>query len=180
MSLLARLRGMLRRDRLDRDLDDELRSHLEMRAADNVAAGMSASEARYDAQRRFGNTTLLKQDTREADIVGWLDAAVRDFRYGLRTLLRTPAFTAVAVLTLALGIGANTAIFSVVDAVLLRPLPYREPGRLVTIFESDTPNDFSSRRGVAPANFLDWRKQNQAFEQIGAISLPGFNITGTD
>ena len=168
MSWIARLRGMLRRDRLDRDLDDELRSHLEMRAADNMAAGMSASEARYDAQRRFGNTTRMKEDTWEADIIGWLDAAARDFRYALRMLYRSPGFTAVAVLTLALGIGANTAIFSVVDAVLLRPLPYPEPDRLVRIWESSLKFD-SPRNTVNPLNFLDWRDQSKSFESMAAI-----------
>lgn len=105
---------------------------------------------------------------------------IQDLRYAFRMLAKNPGFTAVAVLTLALGIGANTAIFSVVDAVLLRPLPYHESDRLVTIFESNAPNDLASRNAVAPGNFLDWRKQNHVFEQIGAVSLPGFNITGTD
>ena len=169
MSIIARLRGMLRRDRLDHDLDEELRSHLEMRAADNVAAGMSPREARYEAQKRFGNTTLLKEDTRAVDIIGWLDETVRDFRHALRMLHRSPGFTTVAVLTLALGIGANTAIFSVVDAILLRPLPYPEPDRLVRIWEASAKFD-SPRNVVNPFNFLDWRDHSQSFESMAAIS----------
>jgi predicted permease len=169
VSWITRLRGLLKRDRLDRELDEELRSHVEMRAADNAAAGMSPEEARYDAQKRFGNATLLKEDTREVDIIGWLDEAARDFRHALRMLHRSPGFTTVAVLTLALGIGANTAIFSVVDAVLLRPLPYPESDRLVRIWESSAKFD-SPRNVVNPFNFLDWRDHSQSFESMAAIS----------
>ena len=91
MSFIARLKGLLKRGRLDRELDEELRSHVEMRTADNVAAGMSPEAARFDAQKRFGNTTLLKEDTRAVDIIGWLDECARDFRYALRMLQRSPA-----------------------------------------------------------------------------------------
>src|SRR5437879_5542352 len=160
---------MFRRGRLDQDLDEELRSHLEMRAADNLAAGMSARDARYDAQKRFGNTTLLKEDTRSVDIIGWLDECARDSRFALRKLQRSPGFAAVAVLTLALGIGANTAIFSVVDAVLLRPLPYPEPDRLVRIWESSIKYD-SPRNVVNPFNFLDWHDHAESFGSMAAIS----------
>jgi predicted permease len=177
MSWISRLRGMLRRERLDHDLDEELRSHLEMRAADNRAAGMSAQDARYNAQKRFGNATLLKEDTREVDILAWFDDAARDFHHALRMLHRSPGFTAVAVLTLALGIGANTAIFSVIDSVLLRPLPYHEPDNLVMVWESNTqhPNPFNT---VSPPNFLDWQSRNSVFSGMAYIFDERDNLTG--
>jgi putative ABC transport system permease protein len=167
--MLARLLGLLKGKRLDHDLDEELRSHVEMRAHDNVAAGMPPEEARYDAQRRFGNVALIKEDTRAMDIIDWLDECARDVRYALRTLQHSPGFTAIAILTLALGIGANTAIFSVVDAILLRPLPYPEPDRLVRIWESSVKYD-SPRNVVNALNFLDWRDHSQSFESMAAIS----------
>ena len=103
-----------------------------------------------------------------------------DLRYGLRTLRKNPGFTAVAILTLALGIGANTAIFSVIDAVLLRPLPYKAPDRLVTVTEANHPYDLYSRNEVAPGNFLDWRARNQVFSEIGAFHMKGYTLTGGD
>ncbi|HUC52745.1 MAG TPA: ABC transporter permease [Candidatus Cybelea sp.] len=177
MSLIARLRGMLRRNRLDQDLDEELRAHLEMRAADNAAAGMPPEESRYEAQKRFGNTALLKEDTRNVDIIGWLDEAVRDFRHALRVLQRSPGFTAVAVLTLALGIGANTAIFSVVNSVLIRPLPYGDPAGLVMVWETDSlhPNPHNT---VSPPNFLDWQSRNTVFSGMIYIFDERDNLTG--
>jgi predicted permease len=135
MSLIARLRNLWKKDSLDRNLNDELGAHLEMRADDNVACGMPAQEARYDAQKRFGNATLMKERTRDADLFSWLESVAQDIRFGIRTLRKNPAFTAVAILTLALGIGANTAIFSLFDAVLLESLPVREPGRLALFSE---------------------------------------------
>jgi putative ABC transport system permease protein len=177
VSLIARLRGMLKRNRLDQDLDEELRSHLEMRATDNLAAGMSPEQARRDAQKRFGNTTLMKEDTRRIDIVGWLDETSRDFRHALRMLHRSPGFTTVAVLTLALGIGANTAIFSVIDSVLLRPLPYHEPDQLVMVWESNSqhPNPHNT---VSPPNFLDWKSRNTVFSDMAYIADVRNNLTG--
>ena len=177
MSLIARLRAMLRRDRLDHDLDEELRSHIEMRAVDNLAAGMSPEEARFEAQKRFGNTTLLKEDTRNTDIVTWLDEAARDFRHSLRILQRSPGFTAVAVLTLALGIGANTALFSVIDSVLLHPLPYQNPDSLVMVWETNSqhPNPHNT---VSPPNFLDWQTRNTVFSSMAYIFDERDNLTG--
>jgi predicted permease len=176
VSLIARLRGMLRKERLDHDLDEELRSHLEMRAADNTAAGMSPEQARYEAQKRFGNTTLLKEDTRKVHIIGWLEEAARDFRHAFRMLQRSPGFTAVAVLTLALGIGANTAIFSVIDSILLRPLPYQEPDQLVMVWESNSqhPNPHNT---VSPPNFLDWQSRNTVFSSMAYIFDERDNLT---
>jgi predicted permease len=177
MSLISRLRGMLQRKQLDQDLDDELRSHLEMRAADNAACGMSSEQARYDAQKRFGNTTLLKGDARKADIVSWLDEAARDVRHALRMLHRSPGFTTVAVLTLALGIGANTAIFSVIDSVLLRPLPYHDPAQLVMVWENNSQHP-DPHNTVSPPNFLDWQSRNTVFSSMAYIFDERDNFTG--
>jgi putative ABC transport system permease protein len=109
-----------------------------------------------------------------------MNSLFRDIRYALRMVAKNPAITSIMILSLALGIGANSAIFSVVDAVLLRPMPFREPGRLFMVFESSSPNDAVGHFGVAPGNFLDWRKMNTVFEQIGAFDLPEYNLTGTD
>jgi len=175
--LLHRLLFLFRRRRLDRELDEEMRFHLEMKARANRQAGLAADEAAYAARRDFGNPTLLKEASREA--WGWasLETLAQDLRYALRTLRKNPGFTAVAVLTLALGIGANTAIFSVVDAVLLRPLPFKEPERLVMIWKSNP------QRGIpymfaSPPEFADWREQNRAFEGISAFTLADLNLAG--
>jgi len=177
VSWITRLRGMFRRERLDQDLDEELRAHLEMRAADNLAAGMSPEQARQEAQKRFGNTALLKEDTREVDIVGWLEEAARDFRHALRMLLRNPGFTVVAVLTLALGIGANTAIFSVINSVLLHPLPYHDPDNLVMVWESNSQHR-NPHNTVSPPNFLDWQSRNTVFSSMAFVFDERDNLTG--
>jgi predicted permease len=135
MNWLRKLRTTIRPRRLDSDLEDELQFHLEQRVDENMEAGMSAEEARRDAQLRFGNPTLLKESARENDILVWLETSVQDVRYAARGLLRSPGFTATAILSLGLGIGANTAIFSFVNALLLKSLPVPEPARLVQISE---------------------------------------------
>ncbi len=131
--LHRRLSVLLRRNRFEHDFDAEMQFHLEMQAAENRSRGMATEDARYAAQRQFGNTTLLKETGRAIWAWRWLEELEQDIRYALRTLRNNSAWSLVIVATLALGIGANTAIFSAFNDFLLRPLPFRDPGRLVTV-----------------------------------------------
>ncbi|MBV9500635.1 MAG: ABC transporter permease [Acidobacteriaceae bacterium] len=171
--LIRRLGMLLRREQFDRDLHDEMRLHLDLRQQEQIERGLSPEDARFAAQRRFGNPALLREIS--GDAWGWrgLEHLGQDLRYGARELLRTPGFTAVAVLALALGIGANTAIYSVVNAVLLRPLGYKDANRLVTILNDGTDP-------VAPANYIDWRDQSRSFEVMGAAEYWSPNLTDSD
>jgi len=131
--LWRRLLFYLRRDKFDRELEEEMRFHLEMKAEENLAAGISLEEARYAAQRQFGNQTLLREVSRDMWAVRSIETLFQDLRYGARILVKNPGFTFVAVLSLALGIGANTAIFTLMDAVLFKLLPVRDPEQLVIV-----------------------------------------------
>jgi len=175
MSWLSRLRHTFRSGKLDDELDEELRSHLEMRVADNINAGMAPVEARLDARKRFGNTSLVKEDVRERDIIGWLETVAGDLRYATRVLRKNPGFAVTAVLTLALGIGVNTAFFSVVNGVLLNPLPYPHPEQLVALDESK-PN--FTNGSISYANFFDWQKDNHSFSSMAISRGYGFTLTG--
>ena len=164
---------------LYRDISEEIEEHLEERMEELVAGGMPRKEAAAVARRGFGNVTLIEEDSREVWQWPSIETFVADLRYGLRTLRKNPGFTAIAVLTLALGIGANTAIFSVVNAVLLRPLPFQNAKRLVRAFGKFPITDMSD---VSPADFLDYRAQNHAFDHFEAI-IDGntiFNLAGND
>ena len=162
-------RTLLRRKAEECELDAELRFHLEHQIAQNLAAGMSANEARRAAQLDFGGVEQMKEDCRDMRKANWIEDLLQDIRYAARMLLSSPGFTAVALLTLALGIGANTAIFSVVDAVLLKPLPFRQPENVVALWETETaPGSFPLNGG----DYLDWREQNKTFEDMTLYSWP--------
>jgi predicted permease len=175
--VLSRLRGFFRKRRLEKDLDVELHSHLELLTEEIIRRGMTPEAARYAARREFGGLEQIKEIYRDQHGLPFFEALVQDARYALRTLVKSPGFTAVAVLTLALGIGANTAIFSVVKAVLLRPLPFKDPARLVRVNESVGKG---GRSPVAYPNYLDWRAQNTVFEEMAAFGDCEMIVSGTD
>jgi predicted permease len=174
-----RLLMLLRRPQFDRDLAEEIRLHRDLREREQVELGLSPGEAHYAVQRRFGNDLLLREESRDMWGWNWIENLMRDARYSLRTLAKNPGFTAIAVLTLALGIGANTAIFSVVNSVLLRPLAYRQPDQLFLI-QVIWPQ-MAKFYPMMPANlpgFRIWQKECHSFESIAVAEGTGADLTG--
>src|SRR6202166_2126375 len=166
---------MGRRKRMLKDLDQDIRDHLEGEIQDNIDRGMSPEEAHFAALRKFGNVARVKEDTREVWSLVWLDHLLQDLRYGLRMLRKSPGFTAVAVLTLALGIGAATAMFSVMQGVVLAPLQYVNPNRLVMIWEN---NPRFPRTWVSYPNFRDWQRSARSLRQMAAFRQEGVDFVG--
>jgi predicted permease len=176
-ALAVRLRGLFGDRRAERELDDEIETHLRLLTERYVRQGMTEEEAAWAARRQFGNVALLQEAHREMRGIRFIDTLIQDLRYGLWMLRRNPGFAFVAVSTLALGIGANTAIFSVVNAVLLRPLPYRDPDRIVMIRNYRANQNQVNVNG---ADFLDWREQATVFEQVAAFTTDDVDLTGSD
>ena len=180
MSILRRIANLFRRSKLDEEIDTELWSHIEMRTADNIAAGMTPKEARRQAVLRFGSRPAMKERVIAADAHMFLDTLWHDVRYGLRQLRCSPGFTAIAILTLAVGLAANTAIFSVIDGVLLQPLEYPNPGQLVALqllvpqWEHKFP-----MVPLNPATYLAWSRQASSLAEITAAETgETMNLTG--
>jgi putative ABC transport system permease protein len=166
-----------RRARWDQERERELQTYVEMETEENIARGMPPEKARYAARRKLGNPTLIREEIYRMNSLTFIESLWQDVRCGLRMLRKNAGFALVAILTLALGIGANTAIFSVIHAVLLSPLPYNDPDRIVVVLESNPSRGFP-QFSVSPPNYIDWKKDATSFEQITSIARGDFNYTG--
>jgi predicted permease len=179
MPLVAKVQSVLRNllftRRVEVELDREVRSHLELLTDENIRAGMPSKEAERAARIELGGIEQVKEHVREARLGNWLHSVFSDCRYGVRQLRKNPGFTAVAILTLALGIGATTAIFSVVYGVLLRPLPYPNPNRIMAVFEVNSRGTWSH---LADPNFDDFRDQNHSFQAIAKYNNNIVSVSG--
>ncbi len=170
-------KALWNRSQMESELDDEMRFHVESRAQDLRGSGLSREEAHRRARIEFGSMVSCEEKVRETRRVTWLEDLVQDLRYGCRVLRKNPGFATVAVLTLALGIGANTAIFSVVYAVLLKPLPYTKPEQLFTAFQTNAQQGIAET-GCSYLNFEEWRAQNHVFSELAGILAHQLTLTG--
>jgi putative ABC transport system permease protein len=175
MSFFKRIGNLMHRARVDREIDAELQAHIEMRIDENVERGMSPEEARRDALMRFGNPTATREHVAAADAALGVESFWADVRYACRQLIKSPGFSITAILTLTLGIGANTAIFSSMDAVVLHPLAVPAIDRVVTVYERQ---DRSGDQSVALANYMDWNRQSRSFEELAVRTGADMSLTG--
>jgi len=180
--LRMRVQMLFGRGRAASRLDDELSFHIEHQIAENIAAGMNPEEARYSALRIFGNPVALREQSRATWSWNWIESIVRDLRYGLRTLARTPGFSVMAVIVMALCLGAATSLFTIVRSVLLRPLPFRDPSRLLMVYEhfrSEAANqDKFNYNSVSAPDYFTWRSETHGFEDMAAWRGWRFNLSG--
>ena len=175
--LIFRVRSLFRARAAEAELDDELRFHAEQQRQKYIQSGLTLDEATRRVRLEFGGLDQVKEECREARGVHLMESLFQDVHYALRTLRKAPGFTCIALLTLTLGIGANTAIFSIVDGVLLRPLPYEDPSRLIVLKET-TPK--VGTVSVSYPDFLDWRAQSRSFSDMSAVCAVEFNLAGID
>ena len=159
-------------------LDDDIRDHIERETQDNIDRGLAPEEARRQAMLKFGNIALAKEDTRAVWTRVWLERLRQDIRFAVRMLRRNPAFSAVTLIVLAMGIGATTAMFSIVNSVLLRPLPFREPARLVMLENKWLPR--FPRFEASPLDFLTWKAECQSYSDVAAFRHLFFNLSEGD
>jgi len=178
-AMLMRLSALFRKERGDRELAEEIESNLQLHIEENLRRGLTAEEARRQALIKLGRVEQTKELYRERYRLRIVETLWQDVRFGARMLRKSPGFTVVAVLTLALGIGANTAMFSLADGILLRPLPYAEPERLVVFLQS-YPSVGLTRWGISQFLFAQFREQTRSFERSAAHSSAGINLTGLD
>ncbi len=176
---LSRVFGMFGSKRAERDLSAELESHLQLHIDDNIRAGMTPAEARRRAVLALGGVEQTKEEYRDRRGVPAFESVVRDLRYGMRTLIKSPGFAAAGVVILGLGIGVNSAIFTVVNAVVLRPLPFTDSERIVRVWQTPPPALFTDPVfPVSPANFIDWQEQNEVFEKLAIYRTGRMTLTG--
>jgi len=166
MSWLSRLTNVFRPSSVERQLDEELAFHIESRIDDLVAGGMTRTDAEATARRQFGSALRVRESSRDVKLLPWLESLIRDMRHAVRALRNVPTVTAVAIITLALGIGANTAVFSVVNAVLLRPLPYKDGNRLVWLWSTDPKNP--TAKWMSQPDFVDVRAQSRSLAELAS------------
>jgi predicted permease len=173
----SRLAGFFRKQSLEKSLDAELHSHLELLTQENIRRGMSIDEAQQAARREFGGIEQTKENYRDRRGIPFLETLLRDARFSLRGLLKRPSLTCLAVVTLSLGIGVNTSLFTVVYGVLFRPLPFPEPNRLVSLYERNLDKEFAYNV-VSGGNFEDWQHQANSFEQMALVGEDSANLSG--
>ena len=174
-TLPLRLRSLFRRNKVEQDLNEELQYHLEQKTQEYRASGLTIEEARRKARREFGGLELSKENCRDVRRVSYIQDLMQDLGFGMRMLRNSPGFALVAILTLALGIGANTAIFSVVHGVLLQPLPFPKQDQLIMLWEK---NKEGTRSNTSWATFMDWKRMNHSFTGIAAVSFWSPTIVG--
>src|SRR5215813_740698 len=168
---LWRFKGLFWKDARERELADELESHLQMHIDDNIRAGMAPQEAKRVAVMKLGGIDQTKEAYRDRSTIPFLESVVQDLRFTLRQLRKNPAFTITAITMVALGIGASVAIFAFVDAALLKPLPYKNPSRL--LFVTETTPDIP-RANLSYPDYLDWKKLNRVFDSLDVFDQQGY------